>query len=90
MSNKILNLQCDILVLTGIILALRVIYTKDIYMHVGGGYTVNILVSLILLCLLDYTDKWIRKLSKRQNHVVKSSMHPFAYFDIPESSALLK
>lgn len=70
MSKKILNLQCDILVLTGIILALRLIFTKDIYMQVGG-YTVNILVSLIhtivLVGLYRQMDKKMIKETKSHN-----------------------
>lgn len=70
MSKKILNLQCDILVLTGIILALRLIFTKDIYMQVGG-YTVNILISLIhtivLVGLYRQMDKKMIKETKSHN-----------------------
>ncbi len=40
--KKILNLQCDILVLIGIYFAIRFIYTKEIYIQVNG-YTVNML-----------------------------------------------
>lgn len=46
MSKKILDLNCNILVLCGIFLALHLIYTKEINIEING-YTINKLVSLI-------------------------------------------
>jgi hypothetical protein len=46
MSKKFLDLQCNILVLVGIYFAIRVIYTKEIYIQVNG-YTVNMLAGII-------------------------------------------
>lgn len=67
MSKRILDFHCDILVLTGIILALRLIYTQEIYIQVNG-YTVNTLVSLIhtivLALLLRQMSKKISKKTK--------------------------
>lgn len=51
MSKKILDFQCDLLMLLGIITAIRFIYTKEIYIQVYG-YTVNTLNLLILTIVL--------------------------------------
>ena len=68
MVKKIIEFNCDISVLCGIILALRFIYTKDIYMQVGG-YTVNILVSLIDTIVLVWFCR--RQLDKRTSEKTK-------------------
>ena len=67
MSKKFLDLQCDILVLIGIFIALRLIYTREIYIQING-YTINTLVSLIhtvmLVGLYRQMDKKTREKKK--------------------------
>jgi hypothetical protein len=46
MVKKILDLECDFLVLCGIFFAIRLIYTKEIYIQVEG-YPINTLTLLI-------------------------------------------
>ncbi|GAB1780328.1 hypothetical protein PMEGAS67_58050 [Priestia megaterium] len=47
MLRKALGTQCRILFLFGSYFGLRLIYTKEIYIEIVNGYTINILSLLI-------------------------------------------
>lgn len=61
MLKKFLDWQYDIMVLCGIITAIRFIYTKEIYIEVNG-YTVNTLTLLIYTIInVGIYRSWIRR-----------------------------
>jgi hypothetical protein len=72
MSKKFLDLECDILVLIGIYFAIRVIYTKEIYIQVNG-YTVNTLAMLIHIIIFVSIVSVIRANDKETSEEIKST-----------------
>jgi hypothetical protein len=63
MGEKILNLQCNLLVLFGIFFAIRLIYTKEIYIQVEG-YPVNTLEFLISTIIIVGIHRQMEKQKK--------------------------
>lgn len=52
MFKKLSHLQDDLLILFGILFAIRLIYTKEIYMFDVFGNKVNVIYLLILTIIL--------------------------------------
>ncbi|MCP3742778.1 hypothetical protein [Rossellomorea sp. BNER] len=67
MLRKIFYLQNDIIVLCGIIFAIRFIYTKEIYLHING-YTINTLNLLILTIGLVAINRAMDKESSQETN----------------------
>ena len=57
MFKKFSHLQDDLLILFGILFALRLIYTKEIYIYDVFGNTVNTIYLLILTIILVAINK---------------------------------
>jgi hypothetical protein len=70
MSKKILDLQNDISVICGIYFAIRIIYTKEIYILLNG-YTINTLNLLILTIVLGAIHRARDKETSKEIKLIK-------------------
>lgn len=71
MSKKIINLQIDMIVFCGLFFAIRLIYTKEIFIQVYG-YTINTLNLLILTIVLVVicrvtVEEWMKVKSNKNS-----------------------
>lgn len=66
--RKILDVQCNILVLCGIYFAIHFIHTKELYIQVNG-YTINTLGLLIetIVYVGVVRSRWMRELVNKIN-----------------------
>lgn len=69
MSKKILDFPCDLLILFGILFAIRFIYTKEIYIQ-AYGYTINTLALLIQTIVVVGL---YRSMDKKTNEMIRSN-----------------
>jgi hypothetical protein len=70
MSKKMLDFYDDVLILFGIYLAIRFIYTKEVYIQMPG-FTVNTLSLLLLTILTVSVPRLTDKNSSKKTKSIK-------------------